>query len=321
MDRSLEMAVFVAVVDVGSFVGAVEPLRMSKPAVSRHINALEQRLGVRLLQRTTRRLALTEEGRTFYGRAKEILNLMDEAESELRPSQGEPSGTLRINVPVSFGIQHLAPLWGDFMRRYPRVTLDVMLNDRVIDLLDEGYDLAVRISQLANSTLVSRQLASTRMQLCAAPSYLQRYGQPQHPKELSTHRLISYSNWAARDEWQFDHPHGPASVRLQPALYTNNGDTARTLALRGDGIILEPSFMVDADIRSGHLIELMPQYRALELGIHVVYPTRQHVPLRTRCMIDFLVKAFENPPWCPLQGAGKTRQEPDSAGVSAGTTG
>jgi DNA-binding transcriptional LysR family regulator len=298
MDRAQEMAVFVAVVDVGSFVGAVEPLRMSKPAVSRHINALEQRLGVRLLQRTTRRLSLTEEGRTFYRRAKEILNQMDEAESELRPTQGEPSGTLRINVPVSFGIQHLAPLWGEFMRRYPQVTLDIMLNDRVIDLLDEGYDLAVRISRLANSTLISRQLAATRMLLCATPDYLQRHGEPQHPLELSQHRLISYSNWASRDEWQFDHAEGPVSVRIRPAVYTNNGDTTRTLALRGDGIILEPSFMVGDDIKAGRLQQLMPDYRALELGIYVVYPSRQHVPLRTRCMIDFLLAAFAHPSWC-----------------------
>jgi len=297
------MAVFAAVVEAGSFVGAVEPLRMSKPAVSRHIHALEERLGVRLLQRTTRRLSLTEEGRIFYQRAKELLSLLDEAEAELRPTQGEPSGTLRINVPVSFGIQHLAPRWAAFMERYPKVKLEVTLNDRVIDLLDEGYDLAVRISRLANSTLISRQLATTRMMLCASPGYLQRRGNPGHPQDLSEHLILSYTNWSGREEWQFDGPAGPASVRIRPAIFTNNGDTTRAIALQDGGIILEPSFMVAQDLQAGRLVELLPDYRALELGVYAVYPSRQHLPLRTRCLIDFLVESFAQVNWSDTPSA------------------
>ncbi|MFT4190676.1 MAG: LysR family transcriptional regulator [Comamonas sp.] len=296
MDRALEMTVFVTVVEAGSFVGAVEPLRLSKPAVSRHVNALEQRLGVRLLQRTTRRLSLTDEGRTFYRRAKEVLAQLDEAEAEVKPS-GEPTGTLRVNVPVSFGIRHLAPLWGAFMQRYPRVTLEITLNDRVIDLLEEGYDLTVRISALASSSLISRRLATTRMLLCAAPGYLREHGTPAHPHDLVAHRLLSYSNWSGRDEWRFEHTSGPVSTRVRPAVLSNNGDTTRMLAIQGHGISLEPSFMVADDLARGDLVEVLPAYRALTLGIYAVYPSRQHLPLRTRCLIDYLVQALGTPAW------------------------
>jgi DNA-binding transcriptional LysR family regulator len=297
MDRSLEMAVFVAVVDAGSFVAAAEPLRMSKAAVSRHVDALEKRLGVRLLQRTTRRLSLTEPGRVFHRRAKAVLSALDEAESEVTSSAQTPKGAIRINVPVTFGIMHLAPLWGEFLETYPQVDLDITLNDRVVDLVDEGYDLAVRIGALANSSLVSRRLAGTRMVLCASPAYLAQAGVPTHPRDLAHHRVLAYTHWAGRDEWPFDGPDGPLTVRTQARVYSNNGDTCRAIALRGGGIMFQPSFMVDDDVRRGDLIELLPDYRSIERGIHVVYPTREQLPLKVRCLVDFLVTAFRDAPW------------------------
>ena len=291
------MSVFIAVVDAGSFVGAVDTLRMSKAAVSRRIDALEHRLGVRLLQRTTRKLSLTEEGRRFYQRSKEVLAVLDEAELEVRSGLQEPTGVIRINVPVSFGISHLAPLWGRFLAAHPQVDLDITLDDRLVDLVDEGYDLAVRIRVLPNSMLISRRLASTRMVLCASRDYIDRHGTPEHPHDLAHHRVLAYTNMIGRDEWHFDGPEGTVSVRTRVRVYSNNGDTCRAMACDGAGVILQPSFMVDNDLKRGDLIELMPGYRAAELGIYAVYPTRKQLPLKVRRLVDFLVEAFQDVRW------------------------
>lgn len=297
MNRTLEMEVFTAVIEAGSFVGAAEGLKMSKAAVSRHVDALEQRLGVRLLQRTTRRLSLTEEGRTFHLRARDILASLNDAEAEVSSGNQEPSGVIRINAPLSFGVQHLAPLWGGFMESCPKVDLDISLNDRVVDLVDEGYDLAIRIATLNSSSLVSRRLATTRMRLCAAPDYLARHGTPRHPSELTGHRVIAYSNWAGRDEWRFDGPQGSTSVRTHACVHSNNGDTCRAIGLGGGGVLLQPDFLIADDLRSGALLELMPEYRSQELGIYAVYPTRKQLPLKVRRLVAFLVEAFEGVSW------------------------
>lgn len=288
MDRFVEMQTFAAVVDAGSFVGAADALDMSKAAVSRYVGDLETRLGVRLLQRTTRRLSLTVEGQVFYARCKEVLATVDEAETEISSRSGSANGLLRINAPFTFGILHLAPLWGEFRALHPLVTLDVTLSDRVVDLVEEGYDLAIRIATLPSSTLVSKRLASTHMALCASPQYLEKYGVPRHPSELSGHAVISYSYWSTKDEWHFDGPQGRVSVRTQPWLHTNSGDTCRTLALEHCGVILQPTFLVKDDLLAGRLVELMPEYRSIEIGIYAVYPTRKHVSAKVRALIDFL---------------------------------
>ena len=297
MSKLQEMSSFVAVVEAGSFVGAAEATGMSKAAVSRHVGELEQRLGVRLLQRTTRRLSLTDEGRTFFTRAKELLAALDEAESELTSRAGEPSGLIRVNAPLTFGVLHLAPLWGPFAAANPKVALDITLSDRVVDLVDEGYDLAIRITTMPSSMLVSRKLASTRMVLCASPRYLKRHGKPKHPQELAAHSVISYSYWSTGDEWRFTGPKGPASVRTKSRIHANNGDTCRKAALAHQGVILQPDFLIGDDLRRGDLIELMPAYRSLELDIHAVWPSRKHLPLKTRRLIDFLGEAFRSPTW------------------------
>ena len=297
MDRFLEMRTFVQVVDTGSFVGAAEPLDMSKAAVSRYVADLEARLGVRLLHRTTRRLSLTEDGEVFYLRCKELLGGLDAAEAEVTARSGDAVGQLRVNAPVSFGILYLAPVWAAFKARHPQVSFDVTLSDRVVDIVDEGFDLAIRITQLQNSSLISRRLASTRMVLCASPTYLARQGTPVHPSELVQHHILAYSYWSSRDEWAFDGPDGVVVVKTTPCLRSNNGDTCRAVALAHEGIILQPSFMVGADLAAGTLVELCPGYRALEMGIHAVYSSRQHVAPKVRLLIDFLVEHFAEPRW------------------------
>ena len=299
MDRFLEMQTFVGVVDAGSFVKAADTLNLSKAAVSRYVVDLETRLGVRLLHRTTRRLSLTEEGQVFHARSKALLAGLEEAEVEITSRSDLVSGLLRLSVPVTFGVLHLAPLWGLFKAQYPKLRLDITLSDRVVDLVEDGYDLAVRIGRLESSTLVSRQLSSTRLVLCASPAYLAAHGTPEHPAELAAHAVIAYSYWSGRDEWFFDGPQGEVRVSTQPCIRTNSGDTCRAAALAHQGVILQPAFLVGPDLAAGTLVELMPQYRAGELGIYAVYPTRQHLSAKVRRLIDFLVAqlAGRGPTW------------------------
>jgi len=297
MDKFQEMRAFVAVVDAGSFVRAADTLALSKAAVSRFVNELEARLGVRLMHRTTRKLSLTEEGEVFHARCQALLADIAEAEAEITSRSGQATGLVKVNAPVTFGILHLAALWGQYKARHPKVTLDVTLSDRVVDLVEEGYDLAVRIARLPSSTLISRKLSSTRMVLCASPQYLQRAGTPLQPSELAGHAVLAYSYWSGRDEWQFDGPGGPVSVRTEPWIRTNSGDTCRAGALQHQGVVMQPSFLVGADLAAGTLVELMPQYRGIELGIYAVYPTRKHVSPKVRLLIDFLVESFRQPRW------------------------
>ncbi len=295
MDRFLEMQTFNAVVDAGSFVRAAEALGLSKAAVSRYVVDLETRLSVRLLHRTTRRLSLTDEGQVFYARSKELLAELQEAEAEITSRSDAASGLLRINAPFTFGVLHLAPLWGVFKAQHPKVMLDVTLADRLVDLVEEGYDVAIRIATLESSTLVSKRLATTRMVLCASPQYLAQKGTPVHPSELAQHAVISYSYWSTKDEWHFKGPSGPVSVKTQPCIHTNSGDTCRAAALTHQGVILQPSFLVGKDLSDGTLVELMPQFRSLELGIYAVYPTRKHVSAKVRALIEFLADHFAKP--------------------------
>jgi DNA-binding transcriptional LysR family regulator len=297
MDKFTEMQVLVAVVDQGSFVKTADALSLSKAAVSRHLGQLEARLGVRLLHRTTRRLSLTEEGKVFYARCKSLLAEVEEAEAEVTERGGEAVGLVRINAPLTFGILHLAELWGAFKAMHPRVMLDVTLIDRVVDLVEEGYDLAVRIGPLPGSSLIARKLATTRLVLCASPQYLAHAGTPSHPDELATHAVLAYSYLDSGDEWPFQGPAGSVSVKGRPTMRTNNGDTCRVGALLHQGIVLQPTFRVGPDIEAGRLVEVLPAYRSIEMGIHAVYPTRKPVSPKVRLLIDFLVDSFRIPRW------------------------
>lgn len=297
MDRFMEMRVFVAVVDAGSFIKAADSLDMSKSAVSRLVGDLEARLGVRLLQRTTRRLSLTTEGEVFRDRCIELLGGVEEAEAEITARAGEAAGQLRMNVPVTLGMLYLAPLWPQFMHKHPKVMLEVTLGDRMVDLVEEGYDLAVRIAKLPSSSLISRKIAKTRLVLCASPDYLEQRGTPTSLPELSEHAIITYSLLAMGEQWQFQGPDGEVTVKVTSRMRSNNGDTCCAAALKGQGLVLQPTLLVGPHLESGALVEVLPQYRSIELGVYAVYPTRKHVSPKVRLMIDFLIESFRKPAW------------------------
>lgn len=297
MDKYQEMRVFSAVVEASSFVGAADSLDMSKAAVSRYVSELEQRLGVRLLHRTTRRLSLTPEGEVFLARCREILSSIEASEVEITTRSVSVIGLLKVSVPVSFGIRHMAPLWPDFLDLHPQLNLDVQLADRLIDLVDEGFDLAIRIARLEDSSLISRQIAATRLVLCAAPSYLERRGVPAHPSDLATHDVVGYSLLATGDQWQFEGPDGPVSVKVRPRFWSNNGDSCIAACVQGAGIQLQPTFLIDEELRRGALVEVLPQYQAATLGIYAVYPTRKFVLPKVRALIEFLDERLKAAPW------------------------
>lgn len=297
MDRFHEMQAFVSVVDAGSFVRGADALRVSKSAVSRLVADLELRLGVRLLQRTTRRLSLTREGEVFLARCRQLLEEVSDAEGEVASHAGELKGELRVSAPTSFGMLHLAPLWPAFLSRHPELLLQVDLTDRFVDLVDEGYDVAVRIARLPDSTLVSRQLAMTRLVLCASPRYLRLHGEPKVPEDLTKHTVFAYTLLSTGDQWPFDGPGGPVNVKIRPQMRSNSGDSCCEAALQGLGLVLQPSFLVGEHLRSGRLIEVMPRHRSVELGIYAVYPSRKLLAPRVRSLVDFLVESFSDRSW------------------------
>jgi DNA-binding transcriptional LysR family regulator len=291
------MQAFVAVVDAGSFIGGADALQMSKSAVSRVVSDLEKRLGVRLLQRTTRRLSLTSEGALFHERCKDLLSGLSEAEAELTQHACEVLGELRVSAPVSFGLMQLAPLWPAFMARHPRLVLDVTLGDRLVDLVDEGFDLAVRIAHLPSSSLVSRRLAATRLILCATPRYLSEHRPLTHPADLTEHPVFAYKLLSTGEHWHFEGPEGAVSVKVMPRMRTNSGDTACVAALQHQGLILQPSFLVGEHLASGALVEVLPRYRSVELGIYAVYPSRKQLAPKVRWLVDYLAESFAAPAW------------------------
>jgi len=240
---------------------------------------------------------LTAEGAVFYARCKDLLANVEEAEAEITSRTGEASGLLKVNVPVSFGILHLAPLWADFMVRHPKVMLEVTLSDRVVDLVEEGFDLAVRIARLTSSSLISRKIASTRMVVCASPGYLEAHGAPAVPADLADHAVLAYSLLSAGDLWEFDGPQGRVTVKVTPRMHSNSGDTCRAAALMHQGIILQPSFLVGDDLRSGALVPLLPGYLSIALGVYAVYPTRKHLSPKVRLLIDYLVECARQRGW------------------------
>jgi DNA-binding transcriptional LysR family regulator len=304
MDRLRAYEVFVTVVSRGSFTRAADALETSPANVTRYVNELEAHLGTRLLNRTSRRLSLTEGGESFYARCKSILDDVAETEGLVSSASVEPRGRLRINAPVSFGILYLAPLWPEFMRKYPDVELDVALIDRVVDIVDEGYDLAIRISRAGSTNHAARKLATSRNTLCASPAYLARCGYPAAPADLIEHRCIGYSYAATGDEWRLIDSESKAhTVKVNCHMHSNNGDTARAAALAGQGVIWQPTFLVGNDLRAGKLVQVLPEYRLPDIDILALYPSRRHLSAKIRAMVDFLVDAFGSvPPWDRADG-------------------
>ena len=301
MDALRQIEAFVAVVRAGSYVKAADRKASSKAALSRQVLELETRLGTRLLNRTTRRLSLTETGAAYFERCVQILDDLREADAEAGATTATARGRLRINAPLTFGNLHLAPLWGEFLKLHPAVELDITLTDRVVDLVEEGFDLAVRIvpaGRLASNSLVARRIATDRILLCASPGYLRSAPALAHPSNLAAHAVMAYAWWSGGDSWQFTGPDGAtADVNVRPRLRTNSGDTCRAAALADQGVIYQPAFLVGPDVRAGRLVELLPGWRGPSLDIHAIYPSRTHLSGKVRAMVDFLAAAFDQPGW------------------------
>lgn len=306
MDRLRAFEVFASVVSRGSFTRAADALDTSPANVTRYINELEAHLGTRLLNRSSRKLSLTESGEALYERSKSILEEVAEAEALASSATLQPRGRLRINAPVSFGIRHLAPLWPRFMQAYPEVELDIALSDRVVDIVEEGYDLAIRISRSGSASHAARKLATSRNIVCASPAYLKAHGQPEKPADLVGHRCLGYTYAATANEWHFvDDAGRPHMVKVNYVMHANNGDTAREAAIAGQGVIWQPAFLIGDDLKAGRLVALMPGYRMPDIDVLAIYPSRRHLSAKVRVMVDFLVEVFRPaPPWevPPIQG-------------------
>ncbi len=296
VDRFSSMAIFAAVVEARSFSGAARDLDVSKSAVSKHVSRLEERLGMRLLNRTTRQLSLTEAGATFYDYCARILEEAEEAEAAVTRLRSEPRGKLRMNVPMSFGILHVAPAIPDFIARYPGITVDMVLDDGFVDLVEEGYDVAIRIGHMADSSLIVRRLARIRLVLCAAPSYLSRRGRPDTPDDLMAHDCLEYRQGAPAN-WVLDGPEGRYTVKVSGPVCANNGDVLRIMAVAGAGILLSPTFIVGSDISEGRLEVVLGDYVPPVGEINAVYPHRRHLSPKVRAFVDFMVERLGPAPY------------------------
>lgn len=293
MDQLKSMQVFAKVVETGAFITAAEALGISRPMASKHVQRLEDQLGVRLLNRTTRRVSLTEAGQSFYLRCQSIFSSVDEAFSEASNLQAEPKGRLRVNAPLSFGRDYLTRAIADFQDTYKLVEIDLTLNDRMVDIVDEGYDLAIRIGKLVDSTLIARRLAPCQMLVCASPAYLEQYGTPQHPSDLKQHNCLIYTQSSFERSWTL----GDTKVEVSGDLRCNFGEALTAAAIAGRGIALEPSFTVARHIKSGNLVQLLPDHPVQSFNVYAVYPQARLLPQKVRVFIDHLVHAFGPAPY------------------------
>ena len=293
MDRFAAIQVFAQVVESGSFAKAAGRLGLSTSATSRHIAELEAHLQTRLLNRTTRRVSLTESGRAFYERSVQLLADLHEAEQEASRAAVVPRGTIRLTTSVNFGVRHLAPAIAEFLAQNAEVRFDVSLSDRIVDLVEEGFDLAVRIGPPGSENLVARKLGETRLVPCASPAYLAAHGAPQVPEDLERHNCFTYEYVTPRNVWRFRDASGQErAVRVSGTLHSNNGDVLAEVAARGGGIVVEPAFIVGPDVRAGRLVPLLQEFTPAPLPIYAVYPTRKHLSAKVRRFVEFLVERF-----------------------------
>jgi DNA-binding transcriptional LysR family regulator len=296
MDSLSSMDLFVDVVAAGSFSEAGRRRGLAASSVTRTINALEDELGVRLLNRTTRKLSLTEAGRLYHERSRRIIAEVEDARLSVTQLEAAPRGTLRLNVPVVFGRLRVAPLLPEFLGRYPGLQIDLNMTDAFIDLVEEGVDLAIRIGELQDSSLIARRLAANHRAICASPGYLQAGGTPRQPEDLRGHNCLIYKRQPGRAVWRLRNAHGTVEVEVGGALRANNADALHAAALGGLGLAILPTWMVGPDIQSGALIRLFPDHEvspgALDTSIYAVFPYNRHLSPKVRAMVDFLVERF-----------------------------
>jgi DNA-binding transcriptional LysR family regulator len=291
------MAVFKRAVDAGSFAAAARQFDISPEMAGNHVRALETQLGVRLLNRTTRRLQLTEAGRNYYVRCSQILVDVEEADAEASSHQIAPRGLLRITAPLTFGVLHLSPVISDYVNCYPQVAVDVSLTDRYVNLIEAGLDLAIRIGGPPDSTLIARRLASAHLILCAAPAYLERAGRPEKPADLARHACLVYADTGTPRTWRFTAADGHTeTVQITAPITSDNPQLLVSFAIAGHGLIFWPSFGVDADILAGRLVPLLTNWRSRVLTLQVVYPHRPLLPANVRSFVGFLASRFKAMP-------------------------
>jgi DNA-binding transcriptional LysR family regulator len=293
VDRLAAIQVFAQVVESGSFAKAADRLGLSTSAASRHVAELEGHLQTRLLNRTTRRVSLTESGRAFYERAVQLLADLGEAEQEASSATVVARGTIRLTTSVNFGVRHVAPAIAEFMARHPEVRFDVSLSDRVVDLVEEGLDLAIRIGPPGPDNLVARKLGETRLVPCASPEYLAKHGAPKTPEELERHNCFTYEYVNPRNLWRFrDRSGAERAVRVAGRLHSNNGDLLAEVAAQGAGVVFEPAFIVGPEVRAGRLVPLLQDFVSPAVPIYALYPSRKHLSAKVRRFVEFLVERF-----------------------------
>ena len=287
MDRLTSLTAFVRVVDSGGFSAAGRRLNMSTTMVSNHVQSLEDRLGARLLNRTTRKVSLTEVGKAYYDRAVQILADLEQADDIAGALQSTPRGTLRVYTATHI-VQFVSPVVAEYLSAYPEAKVDLSIGERTIDLIDEGFDIAIRLTPPPDSSLIVRSLATWRHVLCCSPDYLERHGRPQQLSELTDRNCIRHALYPY-DEWRFvDRKGTPASVRVSGNLISNSGETLRRAALQGVGVCLAAGFLIADDLESGRLIRLLPEYRPVEFAMNAIYPHRHHLSAKVRSFIDLL---------------------------------
>lgn len=295
MDTLDAMRAFAAVAERSGFSAAADALDRSTASVTRQIAALEQRLGTRLLNRTTRRVSLTSAGSAYYQRCLQLLADLDDLEATIGAQALEPAGVLRVNAPVSYGIERLGALLPGFRARYPQVELDLSLSDRLVDMVEEGFDVAIRITRQPAPMLIARQLGKVRILACASPAYLARAGTPRHPSDLAGHECLLYHYSPSGDEVRFQGPEGDIDVRLRGGLRANNGHVLNAAALAGQGIVMQPDFLAEPHLAAGRLVRILPDYALDEIGIFAVYTSRSHLAPKVRSFIDYLIECMAEP--------------------------
>ncbi|KFC73352.1 NADH-quinone oxidoreductase subunit I [Bosea sp. LC85] len=294
MDRFGDLDVFAHVVTAKSMSAAGRELKLSPAVISKRIRRLEERLGVRLLQRTTRQLSLTEAGQGFYERVVSILSSIEDAEAWVASGAGQARGTLRVSAPTSFGRLHIAPHLKPFLDANPMVTVDLILSDSFVDIIAEGFDLAVRIADLQDSSLVAKRLAPNHRVLCAAPDYVGAHGIPASIEELSHHTLIAHNT----DQWRLDGPIGPVGVRVNGPLRTNSSEVVREALLAGVGIALRSTWDVGPELKTGQLVRVLPDYSVgKRVAVYAVYPSRRHMEQKVRVFVDYLAELYGATPY------------------------
>lgn len=301
MDRYENMNAFVRVVESGSISAAADRMNVAKSVISRRLKELEEHLGVELFHRTTRQMNLTDSGRAFYHQCVRILDDILEAEHATSQFHGALKGSLKVAVPLSFGLMHLSPAIHEFLQIHPDIEFDLDLNDRQVDLLAEGFDLAIRIANLADSSLIARRLAPIQAIMCASPAYLERMGTPQSPQQLIHHRCLVYNLISNSENWDlYDAKEQLVRTKIIPYLKASNGEFLRDAAVAGLGIVLMPTFIVYKEITSGALVPILTEYHASPLAAYAIYPQTRHLSQRVRAFVDFLVKRFEGLPYWDL---------------------